>query len=111
MLDLLQVAVWEGYAIVFALAAVVAAGLWSGSIRTRGLIEGRNRHGVRFLSGAKAQLLIATLSVASQYIAEVRNDPHHFPDISRNWLLLLGSSHALYLGNKFQGKRQGRFHI
>jgi len=111
MVALMKLAIREAYAILFALAAIVAWRLCTGKISTRGLIEGRTRGGGSYLSASRVQLLLATLAMAVQYVNQARLNPHALPDIPQNWLMLLGASHILYLGNKFQGKRKGNFHI
>ena len=111
MSELLTIAEWEAYAIVLALATVIGVGLWTGRIQIRSLIYGRTRAGKRYLSAARVQLLIATLITAAHYVGDVRNSAGSLPDIPKQWLYLVGGSQVLYLTNKFQGKRNNRFHI
>ncbi len=111
MPDLTQVIVWEGEAFLLAVFGVVALRILTGGIRTRGLIEGTTAAGSRFVSASRVQLLIATLVAAGQYLTQVVEHPQKFPEISQNWLLLLGGSQVLYLGSKFHGKRNKRFHV
>lgn len=102
---------WEGLAFLFALFGVVVMRILTGGLRTRGLIEGITGRGARFVSAGRVQLLIVSLAAAAQYLTQVWNNPQRLPDIPQNWLLFFGGSQLLYLGNKFQGRRSGRFHI
>ncbi|SRR6266849_4661308 len=111
MPDITQVIIWEGQAFLLALLVIVALRILTGSIRTRGLIEGTTAAGSRFVSAGRAQLLIATLVAAAQYLSQAVNDSHNLPEIPQNWLLLLGGSNLLYLGTKFHGRRNKRFYV
>jgi hypothetical protein len=111
MMELLTIGEWEGYLFLFVLLGIVLLRISTGNIRTRGLIEGRTRRGRDFLSGGRIQLFWVTLALAARYVYQVWQNPTQLPDVPAAWLALLGGSHALYLGTKFQGKRRGRFHI
>jgi len=111
MVDILKIAVWEGYIFLFALLAIIALRILTGDIRTKGLIEGRTSQGSPFVSAGRVQLLIATLAAALAYLTQVMQNQQRFPDVPREWLLLFGGSQVLYLGSKFHGKRSQRFHI
>lgn len=111
MSNLLRIGIAEGYALVFGVCAVVLVQILKGHIRTNGLIDGRTQRGTRFVSGARVQLLITTLAAAAYYVAQFRRNPTSLPDLPKQWMLFLGGSHVLYLGNKFHGKRSRRFHI
>jgi hypothetical protein len=106
-----DIIMWEGLIFLFALLAVVGVRILTGGLRTRALIEGTTAGGSRFMSAGRVQLLIVSLVTAAQYLAQVWQDPQTFPDIPQSWLLLLGGSHVLYLGSKFHGKRNRRFHV
>jgi hypothetical protein len=111
MVNILRIAVAEGYIFLFALLAIIALRLLTGDIRTRGLIQGRTATGSRFVSAGRVQLLIATLAAAAQYLTQASQSQQKLPEVPREWLLLLGGSQVLYLGTKFHGKRSRRFHI
>lgn len=111
MPDIVQIATWEAQCLLIALFVIVLLRLLTGELRTRGLIEGTTAGGLRFVSAGRVQLLIATLVVAVQYASQAWQSPQRLPDVPQNWLLLLGGSHVLYLGSKFHGKRNRRFHI
>jgi len=111
MVNILKIAIWEGYIFLFALLGIVALRVLTGNIRTRGLIEGRTAKGSAFVSAGRVQLLIATLAAAAAYLSQVMQNQQRLPDVPREWLLLFGGSQVLYLGSKFHGKRSQRFHI
>ena len=79
MPDIVKIATWVGFAFLFALVGVVALRLLTGAIRTRGLIEGTNRAGSRFVSAARVQLLIMTIAAAAQYLGQLSGDPQRLP--------------------------------
>jgi hypothetical protein len=111
MSNIIRIAIWEGYAFAFGLCGAVLLQILTGSIGMRGLIEGRTPGGLKFLSASRAQLVLATLAAAAQYVHLAWQNPQQLPDVSRQWLLLFGGSQALYLGSKFYGRRSRRFHI
>jgi len=111
MPDIVKIATLEAQGLLTALFVIVMLRLLTGELRTRGLIEGTTAAGSRFVSAGRVQLLIATLAVAVQYASQVWQSPQRLPDVPQTWLLLLGGSHALYLGSKFHGKRSRRFHV
>jgi hypothetical protein len=102
---------WEGMAFLFALLGIVALRVLTGGLNTRGLIAGTTASGLQFVSASRVQLLIVTLSAAVQYVVKVWQSPGTFPDIPQSWLLFFGGSQVLYLGSKFHGKRNNRFHV
>jgi|SRR5208282_829859 hypothetical protein len=111
MPGIMELITWEGLAFLFALFGIVVVRVLTGSLRTRGLIEGTTAGGSRFVSAGRVQLLIVTLVAAAQYLTQVWNSPQRFPEIPQNWLLFFGGSQVLYLGSKFHGKRNNRFHV
>jgi hypothetical protein len=52
-----------------------------------------------------------SLLAAVQYLIQIWQDPQRLPEIPQNWLLFFGGSQVLYLGSKFHGKRNHRFHV
>ena len=111
MLDLTNLLTWEGLAFLLILFGTVVVRVLTGDLRTRGLIEGTTARGARFVSAGRVQLLIVSVVAAVQYLTQVWDSPHRLPDIPQNWLLFFGGSQVLYLGSKFHGKRNNRFHI
>ena len=111
MPDLVEFVRWEGIVFLSALTIAVVSRLLTGSIATRGVIEGTTARGTRFVSASRVQLLIATMVAAALYLSQVARHPQAFPDVPSSWLLLFGGSQALYLGNKFHGKSSKRFHV
>jgi hypothetical protein len=111
MPEIAQLGIWIGEAFIGFLLVVVATQILTGNIRTRGLIAGKTASGAQFVSGGRVQLLIATLTAAAQYLAQVMQHPQKFPDIPQSWLWLLGGSQLLYQGAKLHGRRTKRFYV
>ena len=111
MVNIVKIAIWEGYIFLFALLGIVVLRVLTGSIRTRGLIAGRTGKGSVFVSAGRVQLLITTLAAAAAYLSQALQNQQKLPDVPREWLLLFGGSQVLYLGSKFHGKRSQRFLI
>ena len=93
---------WEIWLVLTGLGAAVAYQALTGRINTRGMLfdkEGKIR---QHFSPARVQLLVITLSGAVYYLLRVieRPDAAQFPDMPPELLLILGGSHALYLGAK-----------
>jgi hypothetical protein len=72
----------------------------SGQINTKYLLYGRKRNGTRYLSPERVQLLLFTLWTAGNYLVSAAQSTHGLPDVSQDTLMLLGGSHAVYLGGK-----------
>jgi hypothetical protein len=78
-----------------ALAAVVVYQMLTGRINLNGLLAQKNRTGQT--SPERIQLLIATLAAAASYLTEVaKNTGGTMPDVSNNWLYLMGGSSGIY---------------
>jgi hypothetical protein len=90
---------WEGLAFLLFLFGVVVVQLLTGQINLSGLLA--KKEGDGSFSPERVQLLLATLATASQYLSKVLQDPTQLPQVPNSWLLLYGSSHALYLGRRF----------
>lgn len=87
-----------------ALAAIVAYQIVTGRINTRGLLSDKAKNGAVSFSPARLQLLMFTLATAayvlSKVISSIAAGKPVFPEIDPNVLVILGGSHALYLGAK-----------
>ena len=82
------------------LAAIVFYRMLTGGIITKGLLDDKgSRSG---FSPARLQLLISSVAIAGYYIATALTNPNtgRFPTIPNEMLLILGGSHAFYLGSK-----------
>lgn len=95
------------YEVVFmlvALAGIVLFQLITGRIITSGLLSDKGKDGVAAFSPARLQLLLFTLGVAFYVLGQVVNSiaagQPAFPEIDTNVMLILGGSHALFLGAK-----------
>lgn len=82
------------------LAALVAYQLLTGRINTRGLL--RDKMSGREFSPGRLQLLMATVGGALYYVLLIfaNEKPGEFPEVPSSLLLLVGGSHAFYLGGK-----------
>lgn len=98
MPDLTDVITWEVQLFLLAMLVIVATGLLTGQINTKGLL--RKKEGDRSFSPERVVVLLASMATAFQYLSQVVKDSSHLPDVAQNWLLLLGGSHALYLARK-----------
>jgi hypothetical protein len=88
-----------------ALAAVVTFQILTRRITTTGLLSVKDKKGVASFSPARLQLLMFTVATAayvlSKVMSSIANDPiPTFPEIDPNVLIVLGASHAVYLGAK-----------
>ena len=82
-----------------ALAAVVVYQMLTGAINVSGLLT--QKDGTGQTSPERIQLLLATLAAGASYLAEVaKNTSGTMPDISPNWLYLMGGSSGLYVLRK-----------
>ncbi|MBL8222280.1 MAG: hypothetical protein JNL62_23795 [Bryobacterales bacterium] len=79
------------------MAAAVAYRLLTGGIHIRGLLLDSEGAGH---SPARLQLLLLTVFGAMQYLAMVAKDPSRLPEPSQELLLLIGGSHAVFMGSK-----------
>lgn len=99
MTTLMTVARWEVGLFMAALAAIVVYQIVTGRINTRGLLSDKGKNGVVSFSPARLQLLMFTLATAAYLLSQVMK-LLAFPEIDPNVLVILGGSHALYLGAK-----------
>ena len=103
MPDLTDLITWEIGLFLLAMFAMVAVQILTGQMSTKGLLM--KKEGDRSFSPERVQLLLATLAAAFEYLSQLLKDPTHFPEVSQNWLLLFGGSHAFYLGRRFYLRR------
>lgn len=103
MPDLTDLITYEIGLFLLAMFAMVAVQILTGQISTKGLLM--KKEGDRSFSPERVQLLLTTVAAAFEYVSQVLKDPTHFPEVSQNWLLLFGGSHALYLGRRLYLRR------
>lgn len=84
------------------LLVIIAYRLLTGGINTKYLLYGTQRDGTRYFSPERVQLLLFTFGTAMFYMADVMKNPTSgvLPDVPVQTLVLLGGSHAIYLGGK-----------
>ena len=95
--ELLRYEIWIFLTV---LAALIAYQLLTGRINTRGLIRDKMRG--RALSPGRIQMLTATAGCAFYYVLLIfaNEKPGELPEVPSTLLLILGGSHAIYLGGK-----------
>jgi len=93
----LRIEVW---CLLVGLTVIVAYRMLTGDIITKGLLQ--DKGGSSGFSPARLQLLISTLVVAFYYIGNALTNANtgQFPTIPNEMFLILGGSHAFYLGSK-----------
>jgi hypothetical protein len=84
------------------LAAIIAHRLVTGQINTTGLFYGTKKGGAKYFSPERVQLMVFTLGTAMFYLSSVTQNRASgvLPDVPAETLVLLGGSHAIYLGGK-----------
>lgn len=101
MPSLVFIAKWEVILFLSALAAIIGFRLLTGQINTQYLFYGLRGDGTRYFSPGRVQLLVATFSIAFQYlVGAAQAPPGQLPDLPAGSLQLLGLSNAIYLGGK-----------
>ena len=108
MNTLMMLTRYEIECLLAALIAVVAFQMFSGRIKTHGLLSEKTVNGVLGVSPARVQLLLFTLAFALYLFSQIMDSvararpgkPGEFPVIDVKWLLMLGGSHSIYLGGK-----------
>lgn len=104
MTRLIMFARYEVVFLLAALAGIVFFQMFTGKIITRGLLSEKTKDGVTSFSPTRLQLLLFTLGVGFYVLGYVMNSvaagKPGFPEIDSNVMLILGGSHALFLGAK-----------
>ncbi len=79
----------------YGLAAIVAFQMLTGRINLKGLFQ--QKDGSAQTSPERIQLLLATIAAAANYLGEVaKSSTGTMPDVSNNWLYLMGGSSGIY---------------
>jgi hypothetical protein len=104
---------WEGIVLLGGFVFVVVWKLATGEISLDYLLYGdaktyQGAGPTTFFSPGRAQMLLASITVAGYYLLQVLQDPTHFPSLPNELVAALGTSHAIYLGGKAQSVYLGR---
>ena len=104
---------WEGIILIGGFVCVVVWKLATGEISLDYLLYGdakanRGADEQTFFSSGRAQMLLATVTIAGYYLLQVIQDPTRFPAVPNELIAALGTSHAIYLGGKAQSLYLGR---
>ena len=87
----------EAMIFLYGLAATVVYQMLTGAINVSGLLSQKHKPGQPETSPERVQLLLATLAAASSYIGQVAHSSGAtLPDVSNQWLYLMGGSSGLY---------------
>jgi hypothetical protein len=91
----------------YSLMAIVGYRMFTGQINTAGLLQRKDGSGQT--SPERIQLLLATIAAAASYLGHITGSPGgNLPDVSNNWLYLMGGSSGIYALRKawttFSGK-------
>lgn len=91
-----------GISWLFALAALVAIGMLTGAINTRGLLREKADRRIGGFSPANLQLLLITLASAATYIKGLITspDPHRLPGIPVVLVAAFGMSNGFHLASR-----------
>jgi hypothetical protein len=83
----------------YVLAAVVLFKILTGQINMEGLIT--HKDGTGRVSPERIQLLLATIAASATYLSEAFSSTNgSLPDVSPQWLYLLGGSSGIYVAGK-----------
>jgi hypothetical protein len=89
---------WEIGLFLLGLAIIIVSQILSGKISTRGLLREKNT--TEEFSWSRVQLLVFTIIVTLICLCQILTHPVKFPEISWAWLLVLGGSNLVFLGDK-----------
>jgi hypothetical protein len=85
----------------FALAVVVFYQMMTGRINMAGVLSGKDPNNPNQTSPERVQLLLATIAAAATYMGDVaKNSSGTMPDVSNQWLYLMGGSSSIYVLRK-----------
>ncbi len=97
MQTLVTVLSLEAVVLLSVLAALLGYWMLIGKINMQGLLSDKPDGS---LSPGRVQLLSLTLFGALFYLGQVLQDPSRLPNVPQELLLIIGGSHAVYLGGK-----------
>ena len=98
-MSLAQILHYEVMGFLYLLVAVVAYQILTGRIKLQGLLDQKEGSGAT--SPERVQLLLATMAAAARYLSELpKATGGKLPEISNQWLYLMGGSSALYVLRK-----------
>lgn len=101
MFPIQQAVAWTGALFLGGVFVVVAIGLLTGYVNTRGLLYGRRADGSIYFSSARVQLLIFTIGAAAEYLMSVLDRRScAMPEAPPGLVATAGGSHLLYLAGK-----------
>lgn len=92
------------------LLVLVAVRLLNGGISLRGLLHEKPPAGLGAVSGARVQLLLATIAAAATYITDTlaASPADGLPEIGTAWLGVLGASNGIHIVAKLVAALRAR---
>jgi hypothetical protein len=100
-MSIVRILHFELLGFLYALAAVVLYQMLTGKINLAGVMSQKDPNNPDQTSPERVQLLLATLAAAASYIGEVaKSTGGTMPDVSNQWLYLMGGSSSIYVLRK-----------
>ena len=101
-MSILRVLHYELSGFLFALAIVVAFQIITRRINLAGVLSQKDPDNPNQTSPERVQLLLTTIAASATYLGEVakNTDSTMMPDVSNQWLYLLGGSSTIYMLRK-----------
>jgi hypothetical protein len=100
-MSIVRVLHFELLGFLYALGVVVIFQMMTGRINMTGVISGKDPKNPNQTSPERVQLLLATLAAAASYLGEVaKSTSGTMPDVSNQWLYLMGGSSSIYMLRK-----------
>jgi hypothetical protein len=98
-MPIIRILHFELLGFLYLMAAAVACQMLIGRINVAGLFQ--QKDGSAQTSPERIQLLLATIAAAANYAGEIaKTTSGNMPDVSSNWLYLMGGSSGLYVARK-----------
>ncbi len=92
---------YEGWGFLCLLGAILAYRMLTGQINLGGLFLRKGGGNSNSVSPERIQLLLATLAMSANYVTSVVNTANgRMPDVSPEWLYLMGGSSGIYVVGK-----------
>jgi len=100
-MSIIRILHFELLGFLYALAAVVAFQLLTGRINLAGVMSQKDPNNPDQTSPERVQLLLATIALSASYLGQVaKSTGATMPDVSNQWLYLMGGSSAIYVLRK-----------
>jgi hypothetical protein len=92
---------FEGWGFLCLLGAILAYRMLTGQINLGGLFSRKGSSNSNSVSPERIQLLLATLAMSANYVSSVvHTTSGRMPDVTPEWLYLMGGSSGIYVAGK-----------